>query len=103
MSDEDFKYLIEKFGSKNLDLLKQKGAYPYEFMHSFERFNEENLPARKCFLNSTKKWKIDSDGKKSDGYISFKDIWRAKKSGMSLAWKICVIITIIILKKMYCF
>ena len=73
LSDEDFKYFIEKFGSKNLDLLKQKGAYPYEFMHSFERFNEENLPARKCFFNSTKKGKIDSDGKKSDGYISFKD------------------------------
>ena len=28
-SDEDFKYLIEKFGSENLELLKQKGDYPY--------------------------------------------------------------------------
>ena len=27
-SDEDFKYLVEGFGSKNLELLKQKGAYP---------------------------------------------------------------------------
>ena len=25
-SDEDFKYLIEEFGSKNLELLKQKGT-----------------------------------------------------------------------------
>ena len=30
LSDEDFKYLVEEFGSKNLKLLKQKGAYPYE-------------------------------------------------------------------------
>ena len=30
LSDEDFKYLVEEFGSKNLGLLKQKGAYPYE-------------------------------------------------------------------------
>ena len=29
LSDEDFKYLIEEFGSKNLELLKQKGADPY--------------------------------------------------------------------------
>ena len=53
--DEDFKYLIEEFGSKNLELLKQKGAYPYEFMNSFEKFKEEKLPARKCFYSSTTK------------------------------------------------
>ena len=29
LSDEDFKYLIEEFGSKNVELLKQKGAYPH--------------------------------------------------------------------------
>ena len=41
LSDEDFKCLIEEFGSKNLELLKQKGAYPYKYMNSFDRFNEE--------------------------------------------------------------
>ena len=28
LSDDDFKYLSEKLGSKNLELLKQKDAYP---------------------------------------------------------------------------
>ena len=28
LSNEDFKYLIKEFGSENLKLLKQKGAYP---------------------------------------------------------------------------
>ena len=37
--DDDFKYLTEEFGSKKLELLKQKGAYPYEYMDSFKRFN----------------------------------------------------------------
>ena len=32
LSDEDFKYLVEEFGSENLELLKQKGDYPYEYM-----------------------------------------------------------------------
>ena len=30
--DKDFKYLVEEFGTENLELLKQKGPYPYEYM-----------------------------------------------------------------------
>ena len=73
LSDEDFKYLVEEFGSKNLELLKRKGAYPYEYMNSFKRFNEEKLPARKYFYSSTKDGKINDDGKKLDDHISVKD------------------------------
>ena len=57
LSDKDFKYLVEEFGSRNLKILKQKGTYPYEYMNSFEKFNEETLPARKYFFSSTKKRK----------------------------------------------
>ena len=57
LSDEDFKYLVEEFGPDNLEILKQKGAYPYEYMNSSERFNEKKLAARKYFFNSTKKRK----------------------------------------------
>ena len=51
MLDKDFEYLVEEFGSKNLELLKQKDAYPQEYMSSFERFNEEKLPAVKYFYS----------------------------------------------------
>ena len=54
LSDKDFKYLIEEFGSENWELLKQKGAYPYKYMYSFEKFNEEKLPAKKYFYSPTK-------------------------------------------------
>ena len=43
LSDDDFKYLTKEFGSENFGLLKQKGAYPYEYMNSFERFNEKKI------------------------------------------------------------
>ena len=43
LSDEDFKYLVKEFGSENLKILKQKGAYPYEYMNSFKRFNEKSI------------------------------------------------------------
>ena len=49
LSDEDFKYLLEEFGSKNLKLLKQKEAYPYEYMNSFERFKEKNCLLENVF------------------------------------------------------
>ena len=68
LSDEDFKYLIEEFGFRNLELLKQKGDYPYEYMNSFEKFNEENFPSRKYFYSFIKNEKIGDDGKISDGH-----------------------------------
>ena len=78
-SDEGLKDLAEEFGSKNLELLKQKGAYSYEYMNSFERFNEEKLPARKHFFSSIKNRKIVDDGKISDGHISIKDYLTCEK------------------------
>ena len=78
LSDEDFKYLVE-FGPGNLKILKQKGAYPYEYMNSFKRFDEDKLPGRKYFFSSTKKGKIDSDDKRSDGHISIKDYMACEK------------------------
>ena len=77
--DKNFKYLIEEVGSENFELLKQKGAYPQEYMNSFERFNEEKLPARKYFYSSTKDRKISDDGKISDGHISVKDYLTCEK------------------------
>ena len=73
LSDEDFKYLVKEFSSENLKILKQKGAYPYEYMNSFKRFNEDKLCARKYFYSSTKDKKISEDGKISDGHVSIED------------------------------
>ena len=50
LSDEDFKYLVKKSRSENLELVKQKADYLYEYMNSLERFNEEILPARRFFI-----------------------------------------------------
>ena len=32
LSDNDFKYLSEKFKGESLKLVKQKGVHPYEYM-----------------------------------------------------------------------
>ena len=79
MSQEDVKYSVEESGSENLELLKQKDAYPYEQLNSFERFNEEKLLARKYFYSSTKDGTIGDDGKISDGHISVKNYLTCEK------------------------
>ena len=79
LSDEDFKYLVEEFGSENLELLKQKDDYPYEYMNSFKRFNEEKLPARKYFLVQQKKEKFLMMVKYQTVTLSVKDYLTCEK------------------------
>ena len=35
---------------KCLDLLTEKGVYPYDYMNSFDKFNDEQLPSKEHFL-----------------------------------------------------
>ena len=49
-------------------------------MNSFEKFNEQKLPARKYFYSSTKDRKISDDGKISDSHISVKDYLTYEKA-----------------------
>ena len=62
-----------------LKILKQKGDYPYEYMNSFRKFDDDKLPARKYLFSLTKKGKIDNVGKISDGHISIEDYLMCKK------------------------
>ena len=84
LSDNDFKYLTQEFGSKNLELLKQKGAYPYEYVNSFKGFREKKLPDKECFYSSVKDRTTGDNDKILDGHIMIKIIRRAKKSGINL-------------------
>ena len=52
--DNGFKYLSKTFSSDLLELVKQKGVYPYEYMDSFKNFSEDNLPNRCKFYSSFK-------------------------------------------------
>ena len=46
---ESFKYASKKFKSK-LDLMTRKGVYPYDYMDSFNKFNEQ-LPKKEDFFS----------------------------------------------------
>ena len=54
LSDNDFKYLSEEFSGEFLELVNQKGVYPYDYMNSFKKFSENKLHDRSKFFSSLK-------------------------------------------------
>ena len=48
---EAFKYTSEEFTGKKLSLMSQKGVYPYDYMDSFEKFNQTELPTKEQFYS----------------------------------------------------
>ena len=60
LSKIDFKYLSQKFDNNVLDLVKQKGFYPYEYMNDFEKSKEE-FPNKKKFYSSLTDRKTDDE------------------------------------------
>ena len=59
---------------ENLELLKQKNAYPFEYMNSFEGFNQKKLPDKKCFSGCSKDGTTCDIGEKVNGHIKMKNI-----------------------------
>lgn len=54
-------YPITASEFKKYDLLTKKGVYPYEYMDSFERFDEKNLPTIDKFRSSIKEKDISTE------------------------------------------
>lgn len=46
------KRLLNMFNSDKIELLAQKGVYPYEYMDSFDKFNQTELPPINKFYSS---------------------------------------------------
>ena len=54
LSEMDFKYLLQELGGDLLELVKQKGVYPYEYTDSFKRFSEDKVPDKRKSFSSLK-------------------------------------------------
>ena len=51
LGKDHFKYLSQEFNNKLLDLVKQKGFDPFEYMTDFKKFKEQ-LPNKWKFYSS---------------------------------------------------
>ena len=48
---DDLIYTSKVFKGKRLNLMSEKGVYPYDFMDSFEKFNQTELPTKDQFYS----------------------------------------------------
>ena len=56
---------------KCLDLLTEKGVYPYDYMNSFDKFNDEQLPSKEQFYS-----RLTEEGITNDDYTKARQIWK---------------------------
>ena len=74
LPSEAFKYTCNRFKQEQFELMKQKGVYPYDYMSSFEKFNETELPTKEEFFS------ILSNEHITDGdYQHAQNVWKTFK------------------------
>ena len=75
LPEDRFIYTGEEIdGERDLDLMKKKGVYPYDYMDSFSRFNENQLPKREEFYSILNDTDISEDD-----YKHAQEVWDAFK------------------------
>ena len=67
---DDLIYASKAFKGKRLDLLSKKGVYPYDFMDSFEKFNNRELPTKDQFYSI-----LNDEHIMDNEYIHAKEVW----------------------------
>ena len=65
------------YSGKQFDLLGRKGIFPYEYINSVDRLNEDRLPSKSAFYSQL----TDSDISDED-YRHAQEVW--KEFGLSL-------------------
>ena len=71
---DDLIYTSQVFKGKKLDLMSKKGVYPYDFMNSFEKFDQTELPAKEHFYSI-----LNDQDITNDEYDHAKKVWKAFK------------------------
>ena len=51
LPDDAFIFTQQEFTGEQFNLMKQKGTYPYDYMDSFQKFNDTQLPIKKDFFS----------------------------------------------------
>ena len=71
---ESLKYTSQLYKSKELDLMARKGVYPYDFIDSFEKFNETELPTKEDFYSI-----LNDEHISNDEYKHAQTVWETFK------------------------
>lgn len=61
LPEDAFKYTSGVLKDEQLQLMKQKGVYPYDYMDSVDRFNDKQLPSKDNFYSMLTEENISDD------------------------------------------
>ena len=71
LEDRDFIYTKDYFTYPiQFNLMKRKGVYPYDYMDSFSKFNDRELPKREEFYSQ-----LTDEGISEDAYSHAQNVW----------------------------
>ena len=70
LPDEALKHTSQEFTDDKLYLMSKKGIYPYDFMDSFDKFNEPHLPTKGDFYSI-----LTDESITDEQYKHAKDVW----------------------------
>ena len=71
---DDLRYTSQAFKGKRLNLMSQKGVYPYDYMNSLEKFDQTELPTKEDFFSILNNRHISNEE-----YDHAKKVWKAFK------------------------
>ena len=67
---ESFKNLTEFYEGEQLDLIKRKGVFPYDWFDSFNRLSTDHLPPKEAFHSI-----LNDSGISEEDYIHAQNVW----------------------------
>jgi hypothetical protein len=68
---DNFKHLQKYYSGNQLELLTRKGVYPYDYMNTFDKFDETELPTQNDFYSKLTKSHISNED-----YEHAKSVWQ---------------------------
>ena len=71
---ESFKNLTEFYEGKQLDLIKRKGVFPYDWFDSFNRLSTDHLPPKESFHS-----KLNDSEISEEDYQHAQNVWKTFK------------------------
>ncbi len=81
LKPEQFKIMRDNFDEKTVNLLLKKGVYPYEYMDSFDKFNETKLPEINNFYS-----KLTGSTVSEEEYKHAQNVWNELKIKNMREW-----------------
>ena len=71
LEEDKFLQMRKEWQGDEVSILTKKGVYPYEYVNSWEKFDEARLPGRSAFYSS-----LNEEGVNEENYLSAKEVWQ---------------------------